>query len=115
MANGLPFWKAEGFDADHAEQNFAENAVNIGEGDSLTSAGRHDPELGMRQSIFRSAARRKNVQMQAQRQRRGGGLKMDWTKPLPLRLGLWVLNRPPCSERTLRVRVYLGLFSWELL
>jgi hypothetical protein len=32
--------QAEGadFDADHAEQNFAEKAVNIGEGDSLTSA-----------------------------------------------------------------------------
>jgi hypothetical protein len=47
MASGLPSQKAEGFDADHAEQNFAEKAVNIGEGDSLTSAGRHDPVLGM--------------------------------------------------------------------
>jgi hypothetical protein len=47
MANGLPSWKAEGFDADHAEQNFAEKAVNTGEGDSLTSADRHDPVLGV--------------------------------------------------------------------
>ena len=42
------------------------------------------------QSIFRPAARRKEAGKAVGGDRRDGGLKMGWTKPLPTR-GLWVL------------------------
>jgi len=38
-------------------------------------------ELGIMQSIFGPAARREGLREQENAQRRGGELKMDWTKP----------------------------------
>src|SRR5580704_14234322 len=38
---------------------------------------------GIMQSIFRSAARRDTLGKHSKGGRRDGGLKMDWTKPLP--------------------------------
>jgi hypothetical protein len=43
---------------------------------------RHNPGLGMMQSIFSPAARRQDTQIMRGALRRDGGLKMDWTKPL---------------------------------
>ena len=40
-------------------------------------------ELGILQSIFRSASRRETLGKHLKGGRRDGGLKMDWTKPLP--------------------------------
>src|SRR5271166_599073 len=40
-------------------------------------------ELGIMQSIFRSASRREALGKHSKVGRRDGGLKMDWTKPLP--------------------------------
>jgi hypothetical protein len=39
-------------------------------------------ELTIMQSIFRPAARRQNIEGRRNADRRDGGLKMDWTKPL---------------------------------
>src|ERR1700737_1738273 len=40
-------------------------------------------ELGILQSIFRSVSRRETLGKHSKGGRRDGGLKMDWTKPLP--------------------------------
>jgi hypothetical protein len=40
-------------------------------------------ELDILQSIFRSASRRETLGKHSKGGRRDGGLKMDWTKPLP--------------------------------
>jgi hypothetical protein len=53
---------------------------------------RHNPELGIMQSIFSPAARRKTLRVGANFDRRDGELKMDWTKPLARCPPLWVLN-----------------------
>jgi hypothetical protein len=58
---------------------------------------RNIPELGILQSIFRSALRRETLGRHSKGGRRGGELKIDWTKPLPrawpmcidCRLDLW--------------------------
>ena len=42
---------------------------------------RNIPELGILQSIFRSASRRETLGRHSKGRRRGGGLKMGWTKP----------------------------------
>src|SRR5271166_2151435 len=42
---------------------------------------RNIPEPGIVQSIFRSASRRETLGRHSKGRRRGGGLKMDWTKP----------------------------------
>jgi hypothetical protein len=41
----------------------------------------HNPELNIMQSIFSSAARREKLRERENAERRGGELKMDWTKP----------------------------------
>jgi hypothetical protein len=43
----------------------------------------HNPELWIMQRIFRSASRRETLGKHSKGSRRGGGLKIDWTKPLP--------------------------------
>jgi hypothetical protein len=48
-------------------------------------------DVGIMQSIFRSASRREVLGKHSKGRRRDAGLKMDWTKPLPER-GLCVLN-----------------------
>src|SRR5271166_2832520 len=42
-----------------------------------------NPELGIMQRIFSSASRRETLGKHSKGGRRGGGLKIDWTKPLP--------------------------------
>jgi hypothetical protein len=47
---------------------------------------RHYDELDIMQSIFRSATRRETLGGHSKGGRRGGELKIDWTKPLPAAL-----------------------------
>src|SRR6266566_1417645 len=45
---------------------------------------------GILQSIFRSASRRETLGKHSKGGRRDGGLKMDWTKPLPRAWPMWI-------------------------
>jgi hypothetical protein len=49
----------------------------------LPVAMERNPELGIMQRIFRSAPRRETLGKHSKGGRRGGELKIDWTKPLP--------------------------------
>jgi hypothetical protein len=49
----------------------------------LPVAMERNAELGITQSIFRPASRRESLGMEIRGDRRDGGLKMGWTKPLP--------------------------------
>jgi hypothetical protein len=51
-------------------------------------------EIGIVQSSFRPASRRETLGRLSEGGRRGGGLKIDWTKPLP---SAW----PMCIDRRL--------------
>jgi hypothetical protein len=48
---------------------------------NLTGTTRHNPVLGIMQSIFSPAARRDTLREEGNLHRRDGELKMDWTKP----------------------------------
>ena len=50
--------------------------------DGLSEVTEHNPELWIMQSIFRSAARRETLGRHSKGGRRGGELKIDWTKPV---------------------------------
>jgi hypothetical protein len=47
----------------------------------LPVATRHNPALGIMPSIFSAATRRDPQELRIDFVCRGGGLKMDWTKP----------------------------------
>jgi Resolvase, N terminal domain len=71
--------------------------TEIMSGIGVLGTSEHNAELGIMQSIFRSASRREPLGKHSKGGRRGGELKIDWTKPLPrawpmcivCRLDLW--------------------------
>jgi hypothetical protein len=71
--------------------------MNLAVQDELSGVTERNAELGIMQRIFRSATRRETLGRHSKGGRRGGELKIDWTKPLPrarpmcidCRLDLW--------------------------
>jgi hypothetical protein len=70
-----------------------------------------NPELGIMQSIFRSASRRDTLGRHSKGGRRSGGLKIDWTKPPPR---AWPMGRAEAALTLMPARfdtTYIGVYE----